>query len=144
MPITKTPARWQAADAALRAVQVAFDVEERVMQAIRTAAFHNNLSNSDQIRSVLGLSVAPSVKRPRLTVSLSPADYESLATRYGLSVEDKLQIKERVTQALIAFSPVVDNLRANDQAAPLPQPTASELSHTARPKKTPISEGQEV
>lgn len=102
--VTRKPARWSGSDDALRAVQVAFDVEQAVMDAVRTAAFHNNLSTSDQIRRLLQLSTSTRPKRPRLTVSLTAQDYEQLALRYGLPVEDRLAIKERVTQELIQFA----------------------------------------
>lgn len=97
------PERWRGSDAAIRAVQVAFDVENAVLEAVRRAAFDNNLSTPDQIRKLLGLTVARRPKRPRLTVSLTPADYELLAKRYQLAPEDRLAIKERVTDELIAF-----------------------------------------
>lgn len=98
------PARWQGSDAAIRAVQVAFDVETAVLEAVRCAAFENGISNSDQIRRILGLMLGSRPKRPRLTVTLTPDDYEALANRYKLSVEDRLSIKERVTQDLIEFT----------------------------------------
>ncbi|MDR2164427.1 MAG: hypothetical protein LBO79_02105 [Zoogloeaceae bacterium] len=100
----KKPARWQGSDAALHAVQVAFDVEAAVLEAVRRAAFANNLSNSDQIRHILGLAVSRRPKRLRLTVTLTPEDYETLGNRYGLATENRLAIKERVTQALIDFA----------------------------------------
>jgi rRNA maturation endonuclease Nob1 len=85
-------------------VQVAFDVEAAVLEAVRRAAFRNNLSNSDQIRNILGLEVSHRPKRPRLTVTLTTEDYEILGTRYGLDMEERLGIKERVTQELIDFA----------------------------------------
>ncbi len=102
-PAPRKPARWQGSEPALRAVQVAFDVEEAVMEAIRVAAFHANVSTSTQIRSVLDLPVAARPKRPRLTVTLDAADYDLLAQRYGLSPQDRLGIKEAATRELIAF-----------------------------------------
>lgn len=104
MSIRRPPERWQGSDEAIRAVQVAFDVEEDVINAVRKAAFDSGLSTSDQVRVVLGLAVIRQPKRPRLTVSLSPDDYEALATRYGLDAADKLAIKERVIADLIRFS----------------------------------------
>ena len=101
----KTPARWQGSERALAAVQVAFDVEEAVMEAIRIAAFRENVSTSQQIRGVLGLPVADRPKRPRLTVTLDAADYALLAERYGLPPDDRLGIKEAATRELIAFVP---------------------------------------
>lgn len=100
----RKPVRWQGSEPALRAVQVAFDVEEAVMEAIRVAAFHANVSTSTQIRSVLNLPVAARPKRPRLTVTLDTGDYTLLAGRYGLAPDDRLGIKEAATRELIAFA----------------------------------------
>ena len=100
----KMPERWQSSAGAIKAVQVAFDVEERVLTAVRSAAFDNNLSASEQISQVLGLPVATKPKRPRLTVSLSDEDYQLLAERYGIAPERKLEIKEKVTADLILFA----------------------------------------
>lgn len=104
MSVTRKPARWQSSDDAIRAVQVAFDVEEAVLSAVRQAAFESNLSTSDQIREILGLPVSSRPKRPRLTVSLAQSDYELLGARYGLAPDDRLAIKERVTRELIDFA----------------------------------------
>lgn len=104
MKPTNLPTRWQSAQPALRAVQVAFDVSEAVIQAVRRAAFDANLSNSDQVRVVLGLPVIRQAKRPRLTVSLSAEDYQLLGKRYRLAPDDHLAIKERVNAELIAFA----------------------------------------
>ena len=85
-------------------MQVAFDVEDAVLEAVRHAAFAHNLSQSDQIRHLLGLPTAARPKRPRLTVSLSADDYVLLAARYGVAVDERLLIKEKVTAELIAFA----------------------------------------
>lgn len=103
MTVKRPPERWQRSEEAIRAVQVAFDVEEGVINAVRKAAFESGLSTSDQVRVVLGLAVIRQPKRPRLTVSLSPDDYVELGARYGLAPEDKLAIKERVIADLIRF-----------------------------------------
>lgn len=104
MSVKQKPARWQSSDAAIKAVQVAFDVEEKVLETVRRTAFEENRSTSDQIRHLLGLATASRPKRPRLTVSLTAADYAQLAERYGLSPDDRLAIKERVTRELIDFA----------------------------------------
>ena len=115
-PAPRKPVRWQGSEPALRAVQVAFDVEEAVMEAIRVAAFHANVSTSTQIRSVLNLPVAARPKRPRFTVTLDTAVYTVLASRYGLAPDDRLGIKEAATRELIAFVEQVP------QVAPSPGP----------------------
>lgn len=104
MKSEQLPSRWRSSQSALRAVQVAFDVSESVLQAVRSAAFEANLSNSDQIRVLLDLPVIRQAKRPRLTISLSPEDYAMLGRRYQLDPADHLAIKERVTAELIAFA----------------------------------------
>lgn len=120
-PAPRKPVRWQGSEPALRAVQVAFDVEEAVMEAIRVAAFHANVSTSTQIRSVLDLPVAARPKRPRLTVTLDAADYALLARRYGLAADDRLGIKEAATRELIAF---VGQVPAVAAKAAVAQPAA--------------------
>ncbi len=96
--------KWASSDAALRAVQVAFDVEQQVIAAVRYAALENDLSPSDQIRKILHLPITSKPVRPRLTVSLSDADYELLATRFGLSADDKRAIKEALHRTLMEFA----------------------------------------
>lgn len=104
MAVQRKPPRWQSSDQAIQAVQVAFDVEETVLDIVRRSAFEANRSTSDQIRFLLGLPTASRPKRPRLTVSLTPADYVALAERYGAAPDDRLAIKEHVTRELIAFA----------------------------------------
>lgn len=104
MSVQRKPASWSSSDAAIKAVQVAFDVEEAVLEAVRTAAFQQHRSPSDQIRHLLELPVSTRPKRPRLTVSLNANDYELLAQRYQVQPEDRLLIKEKVTTDLINFA----------------------------------------
>ena len=63
---TELPARWAASVTAIKAVQVAFDVSEAVLEAVRKAAFESSLSTSDQVRVVLGLEIVRQAKRPPL------------------------------------------------------------------------------
>jgi hypothetical protein len=115
---TVKPARWTGSDDALRAVQVAFDVEQGVLNAVRKAAFENDLSTSDQIRQVLQLSTSKKPKRPRLTVSLTAEDYTVLGERFGLDPQNRLAIKERVVEELIHFA----QKKPTRKAAKSPQP----------------------
>ena len=96
--------RWSSSDAELRAVQVAFDVEMQVIEAVRYAALENQLSPSDQIRKILALPVTSKPVRPRLTVTLSEADYVLLAERFGIDIEDKRRIKDALHHELIEFA----------------------------------------
>lgn len=99
----KIPERFQGSKKAIKAVQVAFDTSDEVSRKIRLAACKTGISASDQIRSILGLEVSSRPKRARLTVSLSDDDYKTLSARYGMKRTDKLKIKHKVAEELIAF-----------------------------------------
>ena len=97
----KIPDKWQSSIKAIKAVQVAFDMDEKIQLSIRKEALDAGLSPSDQIRDILGLSVNKRPKRPRLTVSLAPEDYQVLAKKYGLQAEQQLEIKRKLMDELI-------------------------------------------
>jgi len=105
----KLPEKWQSSIKAVKAVQVAFDMDEKIQLAIRTQALHAGLSPSDQIRDILGLPTNKRPKRPRLTVSLAPADYEVLALKYDLDPEQQLEIKRKLMDDLVNH--VTDNAK---------------------------------
>lgn len=97
----KLPEKWQSSLNAVKAVQVAFDMDEKIQISIRKEALDAGLSPSDQIRSILGLPINKRPKRPRLTVSLAPSDYEVLAEKYDLEPEQQLEIKKRLMDDLV-------------------------------------------
>ena len=99
----KIPEKWQSSVKAAKAVQVAFDMDEKIQLSIRKDALDAGLSPSEQIRSILGLPISKRPKRPRLTVSLAPADYELLAEKYQLDAEQQLEIKKRLMDDLIHY-----------------------------------------
>ncbi|MEY8214452.1 MAG: hypothetical protein RPR97_08215 [Colwellia sp.] len=93
--------KWQSSIKAIKAVQVAFDMDEKIQLSIRKQALNAGLSPSEQIRDILGLPVNKRPKRPRLTVSLSQDDYQLLAKKYGLAAEQQLEIKKILMDKLI-------------------------------------------
>ncbi len=97
----KIPDKWQSSVKAIKAVQVAFDMDEKIQLSIRKQALDAGLSPSDQIRDILGLPINKRPKRPRLTVSLALSDYQLLAEKYGLEAEQQLDIKRRLMDELI-------------------------------------------
>jgi hypothetical protein len=99
----KLPEQWQSSVKAIKAVQVAFDMDEKIQLSIRKQALDAGLSPSDQIRDILGLPVNKRPKRPRLTVSLAPSDYEALAQKYKLKADQQLEIKKKLMDELINF-----------------------------------------
>ena len=99
----KLPEKWQSSVKAVKAVQVAFDMDEKIQLSIRKQALEAGISPSEQIRDILGLPTNKRPKRPRLTVSLSPNDYELLADKYDLSPEQQLEIKKKLMDDLIHY-----------------------------------------
>lgn len=99
----KIPEKWQSSVKAMKAVQVAFDMDEKIQMSIRKKALDAGLSPSDQIRDILGLPINKRPKRPRLTVSLALSDYELLAEKYDLEAKQQLDIKRRLMEELIEF-----------------------------------------
>jgi len=97
----QVPDKWQSSMKAIKAVQVAFDMDEKIQLSIRKEALDAGLSPSDQIRDILGLVINKRPKRPRLTVSLAPEDYQVLAEKYGLKAEQQLEIKRKLMDELI-------------------------------------------
>ena len=93
--------KWQSSVNAMKAVQVAFDMDEKFQLAIRREALEAGLSPSDQIREILGLPTSKRPKRPRLTVSLSAEDYYLLGEKYGLAPDQQLDIKKKLMEDLI-------------------------------------------
>jgi len=99
----KMPEKWQSSLKAIKAVQVAFDMDEKIQLSIRKQALDAGLSPSDQIRDILGLPINKRPKRPRLTVSLAPGDYQVLAEKYDLKAEQQLEIKKKLMDELIEY-----------------------------------------
>jgi len=99
----KVPEKWQSSVKAAKAVQIAFDMDEKIQLTIRKDALDAGLSPSEQIRNILGLPISKRPKRPRLTVSLAPDDYELLAKKYNLTPEQQLDIKKRLMDDLVNY-----------------------------------------
>ncbi|MCE2460600.1 MAG: hypothetical protein J4F38_07460 [Pseudomonadales bacterium] len=97
---TKSPrpeaARFEAERQALKKIQVHFEFQQSLMHDIRIAAAQENLSPSDYVRSLVGLSHAE-IQRPRISLSFSNTDLESLAARYGQQ-PDARQLKAHVIE----------------------------------------------
>ncbi len=99
----KIPEKWSSSLKAVKAVQVAFDIDEKIQFEIRKQALEAGLSPSDQIRSILDLPINLRPKRPRLTVSLSAQDYKILADKYQLKAEQQLEIKRKLMDDLVQY-----------------------------------------
>jgi hypothetical protein len=92
--------KWNKDNKAVKATQVAFELEQKVARQIHEMAAKEGLTPSSQIRKLVGLTYSPP-KRPRLTVSLSPEDYVELGKKYKVDPEDTLEIKRKIMEELI-------------------------------------------
>ncbi|MEJ2693758.1 MAG: hypothetical protein P8166_12045 [Candidatus Thiodiazotropha sp.] len=98
------PKRWSESDKAIRATQVAFDVENEIIDTIKIKACEQGVTPSDMIRLILGLEVTAKRVRPRLTMSLKEQDYEELAIKYGLEANARLAIKAKIIEEIRDFA----------------------------------------
>ncbi|MCY4045582.1 MAG: hypothetical protein OXE99_10940 [Cellvibrionales bacterium] len=96
----KLPEKWQSEQKAIRAIQLAFDLDEKIQSVIREEAQHTGVSASEHIRAILGLPVTGKPVRPRLTVSLKPEDFAWLAEKYQVDATNRKQIKDCVSRDL--------------------------------------------
>jgi hypothetical protein len=85
---------------AVKATQIAFELEKKVVRQIHQLALAEGLTTSSQIRKLINLPYSPP-KRPRLTVSLSQEDYDFLGKRYNVDASDTLEIKRMIMRQLI-------------------------------------------
>lgn len=96
--------KWAKERAAAAAVQVAFDLGRETQKSIKKQAVEEDLTPSEFIRKVLGLSFKAKPVRPRLTLSLSDEDFQSLAEAWQLDAQDRLKIKEIAAQKLVDYA----------------------------------------
>ncbi len=92
--------KWNKNSKAVKATQVAFEMEQKVARKIHEMAAKDGLTPSSQIRKLVGLSYSPP-KRPRLTISLSEEDYQILGKKYQVDPEDRLEIKRKIMGELL-------------------------------------------
>lgn len=98
------PKKWQQSAKVVKAVQIAFDMDSKLQYSIRRSAIDEGISPSEKIRDLLELPMHKKPKRPRLTVSLSPADYIQLGERYNIAPDNQLDIKKCVIEELTHFA----------------------------------------
>ncbi|OUS25761.1 hypothetical protein A9Q99_20090 [Gammaproteobacteria bacterium 45_16_T64] len=100
---SRIPEKWKQEEKAAKAVQVAFDVGFEVQTVIRKEALDCMLSPSDRVRQILGLDVTSRPKRPRLSISLTQADFLVLGGLYGVDPANRVEIKQRAAENLIKY-----------------------------------------
>jgi len=98
----KLPKNWSKNEPAMKAIQVAFDLDEEIGRSIRKSAAEYNLTPSAQIRKMLKLPVKMA-KRPRLTTSLNEKDYQTLGERFGIDPTETIAIRHKIMQELAAI-----------------------------------------
>ena len=96
----KTAKSWSTSDKNIKAVQVVFELEQAQSKTLRITAIENDLSPSDLIREIIQLPRKKPV-RPRLSISLSQADYEMLGKRYELEPNNTIEIRNRIKEELV-------------------------------------------
>lgn len=98
---SKLPERWRKEKQASRAVQVAFDIEERMQNVIRREAIDRGINPSDRVREILGLRTNAKPKRLRLSISLTEDDFATLAEAFEIDPDDRIAIKQLAAERLV-------------------------------------------
>jgi len=93
--------KWDKEKQSIKAVQVAFDLGNDVNQQIRFEALEQGINPSDRVRQILGLPVNARPVRPRLSISLSEADFTLLATRFAVAPDERLKIRQIAAEKLV-------------------------------------------
>ena len=96
-----TSSKWENEKKAVRAVQLAFDVGDEVNLKIRVEALEQGINPSDRVRQILGLPVNSKPVRPRLSISLSDEDFQTLGAIFGVSPDDRLKIRQIAAERLV-------------------------------------------
>ncbi len=91
------PEKWKKEVNAIKAIQVAFDLDEKVQYVIRREALEMDVNPSERMRQILGLTTHRVPQRPRLSISLKPEDFATLANRYNVDPTDKRSIKQQAS-----------------------------------------------
>lgn len=91
------PEKWKNEEKAIKAIQVAFDLDERIQYVIRWEALDMEINPSERMRQILGLTTNKLPQRPRLSISLKAEDFEILASRYKVNASDKRIIKQQAS-----------------------------------------------
>ncbi len=91
------PEKWKNEVKAIKAIQIAFDLDEKVQYVIRREALDMDINPSERMRQILGLITNKVPQRPRLSISLKPEDFKNLANRYNVDVFDKRSIKQKAS-----------------------------------------------
>jgi len=84
--------KWSNEKAALKKIQIHFEFQRNIMRAIRHEAADKDVSPSDIVRQKLQLSYSK-IQRPRIGLSFTDAELESLKQRYQLESIDEKEIK---------------------------------------------------
>ena len=102
------PEKWKKEEKAIKAIQVAFDLDEKIQYIIRREALDMEINPSERIRQILGLSNNKTPQRPRLSISLKPDDFDILANRYQVDVTDRRAIKHQASLELQKYASGID------------------------------------
>lgn len=96
--------KWLRQEQAVRATQMAFDLSSEVQKSIKKQAIDQELTPSDMIRKILALEVKSKKTRQRLSFNLNDEEITLLAERFGVEIDDKRAVKQRVAELLIAHT----------------------------------------
>lgn len=94
--------KWAGEKKALKKVQMHFNFVRSLHRKIHHDAADADLAPSDVVRKILGLKYTK-IQRPRIGLSFNDEDLTYLAERYGVSVDERSTIKEKVMEEIADY-----------------------------------------
>lgn len=95
------PERWKTSDKQIKKMQLAFEFDDLIEKQLKQDALDNAISAASQLRKILGLHYDQPLK-PRLSITLSPADRKILAKRYDIDADDRAYIRLGISREIEA------------------------------------------
>ncbi|MCW8878462.1 MAG: hypothetical protein OQK04_18905 [Kangiellaceae bacterium] len=85
--------------------QVAIDLSPNGRKKLIIEAALEDITPTEKARQALGLSIKTKKASPKLTLRLTEEDFKFLAKKYNVDPEDKLTIRNKVAEEIVAKYP---------------------------------------
>ena len=85
--------------------QVAIDLSPNGRKKLIIEAALEDMTPTEKARQALGLSIKTKKASPKLTLRLTEEDFNFLAKKYDVDPEDKLTIRNKVAEEIVAKYP---------------------------------------
>lgn len=79
--------------------QLSLDLDDSLLTKVKSIAIRDGISPNDVIRRIMGLS-SKQAKRPRISVSLTGSEMESVASEMNIDPNDTVALKQLIKERI--------------------------------------------